>query len=712
MNPLKIIPLLIALVSPFIPMSALAAGKHALLIGIQDYSQTGFRSLKGPANDLKLMAGVLRERFGFQDDDFMIIKDDRATHTGIENAFNALIKRVNPGDFVYIYYSGHGSRTADLNGDEPSGLDQTWVSYGARTTDEAHQDNYDVLDDEIGTWLAALYAKTKKVVFVSDSCHSATVSRGPAVPTRAVKADKRPHLLGKRTYTRPTTQRGIRVGAARDDESSIEEQMSAVQDDEYSTEFQKQSDQYYGLFTWYWAQSLQQAQAGNTWNDVFKQTYAQVTAYKGLDKQADMPQPQMEGERQLVWYGDFTPLPQRIPVYYQFETQVKLLVGSLAGVTEGSVYRLYKPQHLGTLPRLTIIKVTPFASYAKPEPETRFKTGDLVIEESHKYDFAPIKVYLAADFPDGKDKPLLQAIRAAFQPRPDKTLSFPAYKLTDDPYKADLQLYILRPKRENGQLIRAQADDTLPKSFSNQPPQLWVLTPAQRLLNEKLQMSFDKPENNHEEGIKLLRENLNKLARIREFKQLQSSGSRALADAVQAVAVQVLILTPDSACQTGANCMLLPDSSLGWHRKKGPYHLQDIDGRVNKGDLLAFTLHNKSKQDYYCYVISLRANGAIYTIFPDPDENMESARLNAGKTKVLMEEVVLPMEEVGEDIIKVITSTSPIQVSLLEQRPFDVRGQRLNPLERLLLNAMYGWREGVSIENDEWATEQVIVDVK
>jgi len=87
----------------------------------------------------KLTEGVLRERFGFQDNDFIIIKD--ATHTGIEKAFNALTERVKSDDFVYIYYSGHGSQTDDLNGDEPSGLDQTWVSYGARTSDEAHKDN-------------------------------------------------------------------------------------------------------------------------------------------------------------------------------------------------------------------------------------------------------------------------------------------------------------------------------------------------------------------------------------------------------------------------------------------------------------------------------------------------------------------------------------------------------------------------------------------
>ncbi|OAD20836.1 secreted protein, partial [Candidatus Thiomargarita nelsonii] len=54
MKPLKIIPLLIALAAMLMSTSVLAAGKHALLIAIQDYSKTPFNSLSGPINDLKL----------------------------------------------------------------------------------------------------------------------------------------------------------------------------------------------------------------------------------------------------------------------------------------------------------------------------------------------------------------------------------------------------------------------------------------------------------------------------------------------------------------------------------------------------------------------------------------------------------------------------------------------------------------------------------
>jgi hypothetical protein len=701
MNPLKII--LLFIVSLFISSSVLAAGKHALLIAIQDYSKTiqddskaPFKSLKGPFNDLNLTEGVLRERFGFVNDDFIIIKD--ATHTGIEKAFKALIERVQSDDFVYIHYSGHGSQTADLNGDEERGKDQTWVSYGARTGRDGI-DNYDVLDDEINAWLAELYKKTKQVVFVSDSCHSATVSRAVErneVLIRSVKEDTQPHILGKFIYIQPTTPHGIRVGAARDDESAIDKQ--------------REDGQHYGLFTWHWIQNLQQAQASDTWNDVFNRTYAQVTASRGIAQQPYMQQPQIEGERdRLVRENGFTPLPPRIPVYRVHEEKVKILVGSSAGVTKDSVYRLYKPQHPNpqNLPSLTIKEVRAFDSFGEPEPEGTFQTGDLVIEESHAYSFSCIKVYLEADFPDGKDKALLQAIQSAFQPKPDGTQSFPAYCLTDKPSHAELRLYLLRPKLENGQLVREKPNDALPKSFAEQPPELWILTPEQLLLYKNLRIRFDDPT----KGVKLLQDNLNKLARIRELKKLQSPPGNTLP-----VTLQTFILSPDNACQKGDNCVWLPESddSFRWYRKSGPYSLQEMNGRkLNKDDFLTFSLDNKSEQDYYCYLINLTPSGAIYSIFPPVWERMEYARLNAGQKRELVEEVILPMREVGENIIKVITNKSPIDVSLLEQSPFVDGGLKgnLNPLEQLLVNVVYGQRGRASTQ-DEWATEQIRVEVE
>jgi len=667
MNHFKIkLLLIVTLLFPFIPTTAMsAAGKHALLIGIQDYSGTGFHSLKGPVNDIHLTQGMLRQRFGIANQNLITLLDAQATHTGIEQAFQALIKRVKPHDFVYIHYSGHGSQTADLNGDEKRGKhDQTWVSYGARSNNQAHKDNYDVLDDEINAWMAALYAKTNQIVFVSDSCHSATVSRGAEL-IRAVDQDNRQHILGKRRYTQ-TTYRGIRVGSARDFESAIGKSRG--------------NGQYYGAFTWHWVRNLQQAQSGDTWEHIYKRTYAQVTAERHFAQQ-----PQIEGEhRQQVLGGGFTPQPPTISVEKITHNRSMLRAGSLSGVTKGTVYRLYKPHHPNpqSLPSLTIVQVKPFTSYGKATGT--FKTGDLVEEVSHVYHFEPIKVLLEADDPNGKDKPLLQAIQAAFQPHYGGR-NFPAYRLTSDLFQSDLRLDIVRPKH-------------------NQAPELWVLTPDGRLFNPKLKMSFHDTE----KGIQLLQDNLNKWARIRELKNLQSHRSRALP-----VTLQSLLLTPDKNCISGPDCVEL-SKDLGMYRKIGHYTLSEIEKlTLNEGDFLTFSLHNRSKRRYYCYIFNISPNGAIYSIFPQPDDQLEYARVNAGETRDLIKDIAFMAELLGEESLKFIISRYSIDVNLLEQEAFEQRGGEFNLSELLLFaHALYGNRGPRSLRNDEWATGLATFEVR
>jgi hypothetical protein len=686
------------LLTYFVCASA-AADKHALLIGIQDYSQTPFESLKGSVNDVGLMKGILRERFGFQDKDFIILLDEKATHSGIEKAFKALTGRVRSNDdFVFVYYSGHGSETPDLNGDEKNGgYDQTWVSYGARRGRDNLLNDYDVLDDEINAWLAAIYQKTDQVVFVSDSCHSATVSRGEVPVSRAVSRDDRPHLRGNIAYTSTQLSHGIRLGAARDDEFALE-----LEKDAHS----------YGVFTWYWAKALEQAQAWETWYDVFRRTYRFVTAQRD-----DAQHPQISGgHRQRVLGGGFKALPPTVPIKVIYEGWIEIEAGSLAGVTQGSVYGLYKQDyqnrkacHAQDLPRLTIVEVTPAASYAEPEEEAEgcFQTGDFVIEERHVYEFEDIQVYLEAS---GEDQALLQTIRSVFQSRSEGQQLFPPYKLTNEPSKTDLRLHLLRPKRENGQLIYASPDDALPKSFPNQAPELWILAPEQRVLSKNLQIPFDNPE----AGIGLLRNHLKKLARVRELKALQSPYNGALP-----VTVQAHVLTsPVNSCQ-GKDCVRSP---LGWHQKRS-FPLRQIDGQIlNASSFLTFTLDNQSKEeDYYTYLINITPSKAIYVIFPDPEDVPESARIKYEEKRELIKEIVLPMSELGENILLVITliansETTPIDTLLLEQPPLVERDwENLSPLARLLVNVVHVLRgeNDVSVSNDvEWAAAQVSFEVK
>lgn len=269
-------------------LTCLAAGmgKHALLIGIGDYSMSGLTSLQGPANDLPLIKSVLLDKFQFQEKNITMLIDDKATHTGLQRAFSRLARQLKPGDFVYIHYCGHGSQVPDKDGDEYPGLyDQTWVPYGSRSFRMEGKDRCDITDDELYLWLMPIFNKTGHVVFVSDSCHSGSVTRGDVLTARTVPIDRRdyPSLSKSKNPGKKNFKGGILIGASQDDGLA------------YEASFNRKT---HGLFSWYWAGFLRQVNPADTWGDIFKRTRILV------NKHCDLQSPQFQGDPDQPVFGN------------------------------------------------------------------------------------------------------------------------------------------------------------------------------------------------------------------------------------------------------------------------------------------------------------------------------------------------------------------------------------------------------------------------
>ncbi len=85
-----------------------------------------------------------------------------AVKAAIESAAEAL----EPGDFFFVSYAGHGGQVPDTQADEEEDkTDETWVLYDRQ-----------LVDDE----LYVLWSKFKpgvRIFLVSDSCHSGSVAR-------------------------------------------------------------------------------------------------------------------------------------------------------------------------------------------------------------------------------------------------------------------------------------------------------------------------------------------------------------------------------------------------------------------------------------------------------------------------------------------------------------------------------------------------------
>lgn len=638
-----------------------AAARHALLIGVQDYTGTRFKSLKGVYNDIGLVRELLTGRYGFNPNRVRVLLDAEASHTRIEAAFKRLAEQAGPGDTVYIHYSGHGSYTPDLNGDEPGGMDQTWVPFGARpkAVKPVSPDHFDILDDQLNSWLARIHARTPHLIFVSDSCHSGTITRGGVAGSRTLPAATGAHPLAARVFKTAAFSGGVRIGATREDESA--------------SEFITKEGDAFGLFTWNWVKALHEASPGDTWMDAFRRTRA-LMGYRRYRSQ----NPQMEGadKHRVIFGSDFRPPAKTIPVIKVRHGGEKVVLGAgrLQGMTKGSVFGTASgPGNSGPSARVEITRVRPTTSEAVVTAGTVDK-GTMLREISHVFPFDPIPVYITGDFPAGPDRGLISLLR--------KTLTgLPGYTLCPDQAESDLVLYVIRPAVKNGAYVYAKAGHSLPRSVRDGDPEVWVLNPSETLLHDTLKISFARER----EGMEKLKKNLGTYARMREVKSLAASKGLDMD-----IHISAHIFRPAAGdCPGDSTCLAL--GPLGQYRSLGRYDLRELARKPHrKGDIITFALKNNTATDYYCYLISISPDGRIDTIFPDDAAAEEAARLKPGQSLDMFDaQVGLELAAPGLETPKFIFTRLPLNIGLLEQEEY-VRGARkkpMTPLERFLSGA-------------------------
>lgn len=157
--------------------SAFPQGRRALVFGLGQYEDKEWNTIHGD-RDVPIVIEMLEE-MGYSDIRSLI--NAQATKQRIVNNIKELAKKCNPGDHVYIHFSGHGQRMTDTDGDEEDGWDEAWIpydaylKYGPKDKGEQH-----LTDDEIGVLLSEIRIKigeTGQLLVVVDACHSGDSSR-------------------------------------------------------------------------------------------------------------------------------------------------------------------------------------------------------------------------------------------------------------------------------------------------------------------------------------------------------------------------------------------------------------------------------------------------------------------------------------------------------------------------------------------------------
>ncbi|WWC85156.1 uncharacterized protein L201_000013 [Kwoniella dendrophila CBS 6074] len=113
---------------PFFEYSRCNGTRKALLIGINYFGTSA--ELSGCINDVHNVQKFICERYGYRPADIVILTDDSndprtmPTRDNIIKGMKWLVQGAQRDDALFLHYSGHGTQTEDLDGDEGDGDDE------------------------------------------------------------------------------------------------------------------------------------------------------------------------------------------------------------------------------------------------------------------------------------------------------------------------------------------------------------------------------------------------------------------------------------------------------------------------------------------------------------------------------------------------------------------------------------------------------------
>ena len=162
----------------------------SLHIGLNSVSGAAYGGWTGPlaacefdAND---MAAIAKSK-GMKP---TVLLSKKGTRANALAGMRAAAKALKSGDLFFLTYSGHGGQVPDVTGEEADKQDETWCLFDGQ-----------LIDDELYYELSRFKAGVR-ILVLSDSCHSGTVTR--AAPPPNATATQRPKLMpaavAMRTY--------------------------------------------------------------------------------------------------------------------------------------------------------------------------------------------------------------------------------------------------------------------------------------------------------------------------------------------------------------------------------------------------------------------------------------------------------------------------------------------------------------------------------
>ena len=121
-----------------------------------------------------------------------VLLTTNATRPKALAAMRLAASQLKSGDLFFLTYSGHGGQIPDVTGEEDDKKDETWCLYDGQ-----------LIDDELYLELSR-FAEGVRVLVLSDSCHSGTVTRmapiAPSLDAPVGRSKMMPPSVAMRTY--------------------------------------------------------------------------------------------------------------------------------------------------------------------------------------------------------------------------------------------------------------------------------------------------------------------------------------------------------------------------------------------------------------------------------------------------------------------------------------------------------------------------------
>lgn len=700
-----------------------APRKRALLVGVSQYQKKtvadGWWNLNTDL-DLELLQKVLLEKFKFAPEDIVVLKNERATKTGILEAWKKIVAETGKGDIVFVHFSGHGASIDDDNGDEIDGKDESLIPFDYDFADANRDKKNDckipgktcnvIRDDEIGKILDDLKKKEPGNVTVSfDSCYSGTATRGDYVARgggeEAVKPEQEsPSGLTEKDSSFPKDYVFLAAASPR----------------QIAKETSYDDKRKMGAYTFALVKALNEADERTTYRDLFERVNNIIASSGGSQN------PQREGSiDEVVFDGTAVRQERYVSVRAAMSGKDKAILqtGRLLGATVKSRYALYaagtkdpNDKNAVKLAEGEIIEVDSVTSVVKldrPLEAAQLQTAR-AFETQHNYEDTLLKVVLQnVGQIKGGDAVLAEFIkdngRGGASPTGGSTFNLAEFTEAGVSETLRGELYDVKVYPAGDREVK---DKIVPAGFRG-------------LVIERKDGSTLATLAEGEDFTTGIKAALERESRLRIVKNLKDTEDSRLKIELRVVPVQVELdsggrYTPGTAKPKGD----VPRNAGG-------------QAELKVGDYILLEVENKGELDVYVTILNLTADGKIAAAFPQTVNGMTADNLIKSKSKVLLPNLFKIVEPLGEESFRAIATMEPTDFTplvdeslvgrgargdnavaqLLEELNRGTRGSANNaaksPLGRILLAANIGRRAGsVPSVPPSWATSSFTYLVK